>query len=297
MPTPQISIIVPFFGHRIEGLLKCLDCLLDQCEGTPDYEILVIDNNPSPGLCSQIPSHSLVTCVHHQRPGSYSARNAGIRLSKGDIIGFTDSDCLPSSDWILKGYEAIKSNNNCGFVAGQIQMTFLNPNVPNAYEIYDCCVHMRQKTYVENLHFGATANLFVRKEVFEKVGVFNEAFFSGGDREFGQRVYEAGLQQIYSEEVKIKHPCRSTISELTPKIRRLVGQEHTILKNANQSSWRLRLCYIEFKRTAPRIRMITASANRFGNKSIRKALVVLLRVQIIRYLEVVRLCCGSKPLR
>jgi glycosyltransferase involved in cell wall biosynthesis len=48
------------------------------------------------------------------RPGSYAARNTGIELARGDILAFTDADCLPAADWIEHGLAALQRVENCG---------------------------------------------------------------------------------------------------------------------------------------------------------------------------------------
>ena len=53
-----------------------------------------------------------------------------------------------------------------------------------------------------------TANLAVRKDVFERVGVFSESFKSGGDVEFTSRMTGAGLVGAFVPEMKVSHPAR-----------------------------------------------------------------------------------------
>jgi hypothetical protein len=80
-----------------------------------------------------------------------------------------------------------------------------------------------QERFVREQHFGATANVFTRREVLAKVGWFDAALKSGGDREWGQRVHASGLAVVYAPDVVVLHPARRTFREYEGKIRRVVG--------------------------------------------------------------------------
>src|SRR5690606_28349127 len=73
---------------------------------------------------------------------------------------------------------------------------------------------------------GTSANLIVRKSVFDALNGFDETLLSGGDKDFGQRAWAEGYTFRYSPECVVKHPTRSRLSELEGKQRRLVGGEH-----------------------------------------------------------------------
>jgi len=69
--------------------------------------------------------------------------------------------------------------------------------------------------------FGVTANLLVRREVFQDVGLFQERLVSSGDYEFGRRATRKGRSLVYCREAKVFHPARSSLGALLKKARRL----------------------------------------------------------------------------
>ncbi|WP_332815631.1 glycosyltransferase family 2 protein, partial [Ramlibacter sp.] len=71
--------------------------------------------------------------------------------------------------------------------------------------------------------FAATANLIVRRNVFEEVGPFDGARKSGGDLEWGQRLAAAGHVLRYAPQVVVHHPARGALGELVLKRRRTAG--------------------------------------------------------------------------
>jgi len=71
--------------------------------------------------------------------------------------------------------------------------------------------------YLEEEQYAPTCALLVRREVFEDVGRFDARLISGGDREFGERVHEAGYDQGYAEDATVYHPARTSFKSLAKK--------------------------------------------------------------------------------
>lgn len=215
-----VSIIIPIYNNS-EQLETCLNVLEHQTYPQELYEIIVIDNNSEEDIAAVVNQFGQAHLAYESCRGSYAARNKGLFVAKGDFIGFSDSDCIPASDWIEKGVENLLRHPECGLVAGKIQLFFKNPGKPTVVELYDSMNFLRQEHYVEQLNFGATANLFTRKEVFEKAGLFDANLKSSGDREWGQRVHRLGYSQIYAEDVLIAHPARDKLRDLQKKVSRI----------------------------------------------------------------------------
>lgn len=93
---PKISIIVPVY--KVEKYLnKCIDSILSQTFRT--FELILV-NDGSPDNCGKIcdkyaKEDERVVVIHKTNGGQASARNAGLNISRGEYIGFIDSD-----DWI-----------------------------------------------------------------------------------------------------------------------------------------------------------------------------------------------------
>ena len=185
------------------------------------YEVLVIDNNSSEDIESLVAQFQQAIYAFESKPGSYSARNRGLAIAKGEILAFTDSDCAPALDWIEQGVAQVLAHPACGFVAGRINFSFADSNNPTAAELYDSLHFLQQEKYVREGHFGATANLFTTAKIFKAVGIFNSQLKSGGDSEWGARVYAAEYPQIYADSVVITHPARAELKELTRKLNRV----------------------------------------------------------------------------
>jgi len=229
MKPPFVSVIVPVFNDS-ERLRLCLQALQNQTYPQNLYEIIVVDNGSDEDTEGVVREFNSVILLHEKKRSSYAARNKGISFSKGDILAFTDSDCIPAPDWIEKGVINILNIPNCGLLAGKIIVFFKNPQRHTAVELYEATLAFPQKHFVEKMGFGATANTFMLREVINKVGVFNDKLKSCGDVEFGQRISSHGYKVAYADDTCVYHPARQTLRELYEKHSRIIKGQCDLLR-------------------------------------------------------------------
>ena len=116
----SVSVIIPVYNDG-ERLRSCLQALAQQTYPTDCYEVIVVDNGSDAraniqGIVQQFEG---TISEFESTPGSYAARNKGISIAKGEIIAFTDADCIPTSNWIEKGVAHLQETVNCGLVGGK----------------------------------------------------------------------------------------------------------------------------------------------------------------------------------
>lgn len=230
LPSLFVSVIVPVFNDS-ERLKICLEAIQAQTYLKSLYEVIVVDNSSDEDIKSIINHFTQVVVTFESCPGSYVARNKGISVAKGDVLAFTDADCIPAPNWLEKGVANLLSTPRCGLVAGKIEFFFKDPDRPTAVELYDAyMIGLPQQKFIEKWRYGATANLFTFKHVVEDVGCFDSKLKSSGDKEWGQRVFAAGYTQIYADDTCIAHPARYFLSQLHKKLTRLTGGKQDLKK-------------------------------------------------------------------
>jgi glycosyltransferase involved in cell wall biosynthesis len=225
---PFVSVIVPVYNDA-ERLKLCLASLDQQTYPSDRYEIVVVDNGSDPEQDSAAIASDFnrVIVAREDFPSAYAARNKGITLAKGDIIAFTDSDCIPAADWLEKGVEHLLNHPECGLVAGRVEIFFQNPECLNAVELYDEVVMgFPQKEFLEQRKGAATANVLTWKRVVQQVGGFKAHMKSYGDLEWGSRV----------DDVCVAHPARYSMEQIQKRIFRLAGGVYDMYVR-QETSW------------------------------------------------------------
>ena len=207
---------------------RCLAALSEQTYPAERHEIVVVDNASSEDLRPVVATFPGVRFEREQVPGSYAARNQGIAASKGQILAFTDSDCLPDPGWIEAGVHALAERPGCGAVGGRIEMIARDPGRITAFDLHDLVWGMPQRVYVERFGLAATANLFAHRWVFDRVGPFDASFKSCGDCEWSFRREAAGIELVYANHARVRHPTRSSLREFVRRRRRITGGFHQL---------------------------------------------------------------------
>ncbi|MEH6307448.1 glycosyltransferase [Olivibacter sp. CPCC 100613] len=218
---PFVSIIIPTYKDW-QRLSLCLDALSKQTFPGENFEVIVVNNDPEDAVPSFISLPENWQIIDEKKSGSYAARNKGLQLAKGPILGFTDSDCLPDKDWIYNAVHLF-DEKKCDRIGGDIQIFYEDETSPTNAELYEKVFAFKQAETVNSIGACVTGNMFTKRDVFDKVGVFNDTLFSGGDYEWARRASEGGFNIEYGESVKIFHPARKTMQELVKKAKRVGG--------------------------------------------------------------------------
>jgi glycosyltransferase involved in cell wall biosynthesis len=129
--------------------------------------------------------------------GPACARNIGWRAARGEIIAFTDDDCLPNGNWLANGVAAF-SPETAG-VSGRV----IVPLPPDPTD------NQRNTSGLERSHF-VTANCFYRRQVLEAVGGFDECFRMAWreDSDLFFRLLAEDNALAWSAEAIVVHPVR-----------------------------------------------------------------------------------------
>jgi len=216
----KFTVIIPTYNDW-ERLQTCvINIMQSPLVPGKDYEIIVVDNAITHDPPESLRNLDGLSLIHEKIPGSYAARNSGAKKATGKYLAFTDSDCVPCKNW-LKNAHAVFSEQQCDLIGGRIDLFRVDNSSRWAY-VYEKHTAFSQAKNVPKGH-SVTANLLVKREVFEELDGFNAKIKSGGDWEFSSRAVKAGYHLVYADDVKVKHPARSTIRAIFKKQKRFAA--------------------------------------------------------------------------
>lgn len=288
--SATVTIIIPTYRDW-ERLALCLDALRNQTYSDSLIEILVVNNDPAAVLPSSLVLSANTRILQEASPGSYAARNRGLEEAEGDLIGFTDSDCMPDCDWIANAVsEAIRQTGDSFRITGPVRL-FRKPGESWMAWKFESITAFNQRHNVRN-GVAVTANLFVSRAVFERVGMFDAELFSGGDVAWNRLASQKGVALFYSDSVVVNHPARATMGEIIRKSRRVFGGEFMRAKREGH------LLRFALGLLVPPIRYARVLINDERQaSSILFACGVYWGIKLLMLPEIIRLSLGGTPAR
>jgi mycofactocin glycosyltransferase len=179
---PRVSVVVPTRG-RPELLRECVAALEAQ---TVAVEVVVVEDA--------------------EGRGPAWARNEGVRRARGEVVCFTDDDCVPSPGWV----EALTAPLLCG--VGQVATgpVSMGRGATAADRAWEAIVAYLQRqaagSGTASPGFVVTANLAASRELLERLP-FDETFpaAAGEDRDWGERAAQAGATAQFVPSAIVLH--------------------------------------------------------------------------------------------
>ena len=183
LPSIRVSVIVPVYNDAAR-LTKCLDALVTQTLPHDQFEVVVVDNGSDEPPEALVARYGIAMFGEESRPGSYAARNKGLQMARGEVLAFTDSDCLPHANWLESALAVLEGPDRTDVVAGRIDVLASDPAHPTAAELFDIAIRLDQRHRVKACNGVVTANMVTRRDMFDRVGPFNDSLMSGADAQW-----------------------------------------------------------------------------------------------------------------
>lgn len=200
---PDISVVIPTY-NRTEMLLRCLDALENQGVDKSRYEIIVVSDGPDLKTKDAVAARAThmamnVSFLHlPEKKGPAAARNMGWQHAEGELIVFTDDDCIPDHSWIKSIASEYKGEDQV-LISGKVIVPL--PAHPTDFE--------RNTAHLETAEF-ITANCACTKSCLLKTGGFDERFSQAWreDSDFHFRVILEGIPLKKVDSAIVVHPVR-----------------------------------------------------------------------------------------
>lgn len=209
-----VSVIIPTHNRPLQ-LRACLAALAGSSYPADRFEVVVVDDGGSArlgGIIDALPTGPRVTLIQQEQAGPAAARNRGAAAAHGELLVFTDDDCLPEPGWLATLVRHAEARP--GHLIGGVTLNALDGNPFSAASqhlvsyLYDYST--AQAGNPEWSGFFTSNNLAVPIEGFERIGGFDAAFplAAGEDRDFCDRWAHAGLPMAFAPDARILHAHR-----------------------------------------------------------------------------------------
>src|SRR5690242_20095912 len=181
-------------------LPRTVPSLFAAARHTGGVRLRYVDNGSTDGSFEYLESVSQGEVTVVRRPGlSIGAiRNAGARGSSSTYVSFIDADCTIPVDYFDSAIEVLSAT---GAAATGCEVTA--PSDGHWIERTWHSLHYVGRD--RDVHYLNSANFFVRRDAFERVGGFREDLKTGEDAEIGQRMVGAGMRIRESPDVEAVH--------------------------------------------------------------------------------------------
>ena len=198
----RFSVIVPAYNSR-GSIAFCLEALLHQSVPPGEYEIIVVDDGSTDGTEEIVRKYN-VAYLPQAHSGPAAARNLGVAWAAGDIVLFTDADCVPAADWIEKMSLPFEDDEIVGVKGAyrtrqqELMARFVQLEYENKYE------RMRKNRFID---FIDTYSAGYRRDVFLTNDGFDTGFpgASVEDQEFSFRLDRRGYRMVFQPEAIVYH--------------------------------------------------------------------------------------------
>ncbi len=205
----MFSIIIPTY-NRPRELAACLGALARLDYPRNLFEVIVVDDGSAVSLQSVIAAFEReirISSIAQRNEGPSSARNAGAAHARGEILAFTDDDCLPAPGWLKTLAERFAGAADAVMVGGcTVNALAENPYATASQLIVEIGYDYHNGD-AEHARFFTANNLALPAAQFKALGGFDAAFAltASEDRELCGRWLHQGYRMIYAREVLVYH--------------------------------------------------------------------------------------------
>ncbi len=208
----EVSVIIPTY-NRAHLLDRAVQSVLTQT--FRNFEIIVIDDSSidnTEQIVAQFKNDRIHYLRHDTNKGGSAARNTGINHARGNFIAFLDSDDEWLPDKLEKQVRVLKNSpEETGIVYTDYYRE--NRRVQSDFEKHDGNIFslILTKNFV-----GTVSTVLIKKECFEKAGVFDESLPSCQDWDMWIRIANR-YQFKYIAEKLVRHYFQATSISSNPQ--------------------------------------------------------------------------------
>ena len=187
---PFVSVVVPALNcaEDVDGFVAAMK---RQDYPADRFEVIVVDNGSTDDTYDRLQAAGLIALQRLEK-GRARALNTGIETARGSIILTTDLSCRAEPQWISAVVAAFAAHPRAGCVAGDIKL--LRTTSSWVIDFQERSDYMSpflalSRTHLPFMPFADGANASFRRQLFDEIGGFEEAFVKAADVEICYRMF------------------------------------------------------------------------------------------------------------
>jgi len=213
-------------ANRVEDLVFALESLskLRIPEGRA-VELIVVDNASTDATSTVLSAAAAgfpfpLKTVHEPTRGLSSARNCALRHARGEVIAWTDDDCVPAEDWIECILSHFDEDPSLALLTGRVELYDRSHYPISINTSLEPAILDKANPWVLG------ANMAFRRHLIECIGLYDPRFGAGAplrageDVDFAFRLLRAGYRAAYTPDVLVYHNHKRVTHDQVMRLRR-----------------------------------------------------------------------------
>lgn len=204
----DVSVVVPArdAAHTIGS---CLEALLAQSASPGWYEVIVVDDGSSDET-RDVAERKRVKVLSQGHEGPAAARNRGVAEARGEIVLFTDADCVPAANWLDEMIKPFQDQEIVG-VKGAYR-TRQRGVVPRFVQ-WEYEERYQRMARLPRIDFIDTYSAGYRRDVFLRAGGFDTGYPNASveDQELSFRLARQGYTMVFNPQAVVYHQHPETL--------------------------------------------------------------------------------------
>ncbi len=210
-----------------------------------NFEIIILPNE----MPKEKFSMKKTRVVASGNVGPAQKRDLGARISKGEILAFIDDDAYPQDSWLEKTIPHFQNKEIAGVGGPQLtpkesnEFQILSGEVLSSWMVSGDQSHRYHEGNKKSEYYDMpSCNLFIRKNIFNKLGGFDTSFWPGEDTKLCLDIKKSGKKMIYDPEIKVYHHRRKDFKGYIKQIFSYASHRGHFMKNYPETS--LKISYL-----------------------------------------------------
>lgn len=231
---PTVSVVIPVRNSaKVVG--DCLDSVMKL--DYPTFEVIVVDDASSDNTIETVSRYPVKLLSMKEKLGAYEARNRGVDVASGQIVAFTDSDCVVDPNW-LRNLLSCYTDERIAGVGGRV-LAFKSDGLLGIFqglgpqEVF----HSQKQVQLNSLNTSrflvrgiGSGNMSFRLSALKELSGFSSDMIKCGEFELCWRVLNAGYSIIYTPEALTYHKPRSSILGIVQQFYQFGKSQPQLLK-------------------------------------------------------------------